>query len=107
MQKISKRDAGYHDKESESIGVSDLWSDAHGEPILGWYTRCGPDAYRRNPGRTGIVRKRSAGRRATLASYGADQVPVMWRMASWKLRPSTRMKKSMALPARSRSGQRQ
>jgi hypothetical protein len=36
-------------------------------------------------------------------SYG----PVIWRMASWKLIPRTWTKKSMALPARSRWGQRQ
>ena len=37
--------------------------------------------------------------------HGAT-APLIWRMASWKDRPSTRMKKSIALPARSRSGQR-
>ena len=32
---------------------------------------------------------------------------VIWHMASWKDRPRTRMKKSMALPERLRWGQRQ
>ncbi len=48
--------------------------------------------------RTGVVRLR----RPWLI-----YVPVMWRMASWKDRPSTWTWKSMALPARLRSGQRQ
>ena len=39
--------------------------------------------------------------------YRGGQEPVIWRMASLKVSSSTRMKKSIALPARLRSGQRQ
>jgi hypothetical protein len=35
-----------------------------------------------------------------------DQGPVIWRIASWKERPRTRMKKSIALPSRLRCGHR-
>ena len=43
-------------------------------------------------------------RTAIVRGEGVVQAAVIWSMASWKGRPSTRMKKSMALPARSRSG---
>ena len=43
----------------------------------------------------------------TLCRQRSFYVPVIWRKASWKDRPSTWTWKSMAFPARLRSSQRQ
>ena len=48
---------------------------------------------------TEIVRRRCTW---SVAGLCCDQEPVIWRMAWWKEKPSTRMKKSMVLPSTSR-----